>query len=143
MPTAISILALERIARRSDNAAVRRRIEQGRAYLLQRRCRDGGWNHGSTRALGYDSDSYPETTGVALLALHASNASDMASAEAVAERHLSACKSTEAGAWLVLGLTARGKRAELPRHESHGTTMEIALTALAESAIEGRNPFLA
>src|SRR5258707_1040759 len=48
-PTALSILALERIAKTpsSDNnaqtlARMKSRLDQGRAFLMARRCRDGG-----------------------------------------------------------------------------------------------------
>jgi hypothetical protein len=142
MPTAISLLALENLNREEEDPVARRRIAEGRAFLLARRCRDGGWNHGSTRALGYDSDSYPETTGAALLALHDSDAPEMASAIAVAERHLSACRSLEAASWLTLGLIARGRAIASPELAGHGSTNEVAIAALAESASSGRNPFL-
>src|SRR5579885_1078218 len=90
-PTALSILAMEKFARITGSSAWHDRIEQGRSFLLSRRCRDGGWNHGSTAALGYDSDSYPETTGVALLALHDSRAPGLDAAESTAIRHLEKC----------------------------------------------------
>lgn len=141
-PTALSILALEKLDRQKSEASIRERIAQGRAFLLARRCRDGGWNHGSTRALGYDSDSYPETTGVAVLALHGADAAAMDGAVGVAERHLANCKSQEAASWLTLGLLARGRRPSLSALNGHGGTTEIALAMLARVASEGRNIFL-
>jgi hypothetical protein len=142
-PTAISILALEKISRQAEAPAVRERIVQGREFLLARRCRDGGWNHGSTKALGYDSDSYPETTGTALLALHGSDAPEMTAAVAVAEKHLAGCRSLEAASWLTLGLLARGRRPVLPDLADHGGTNEIALASLAQSAVAGKNLLVA
>jgi len=143
IPTAISLLALGKVAGRADDARVRERIAQGRSFLLARRCRDGGWNHGSTKALGYDSDSYPETTGAALLALHESDAAEMKDVVEVAQRHLKACRSLEAASWLTMGLLARGFRAVLPELPDHGGTNELAIAALAKSAAGGRNVFLA
>jgi hypothetical protein len=141
-PTALSILALEKLDRQKSDARTRDRIAQGRAFLLARRCRDGGWNHGSTRALGYDSDSYPETTGLAVLALHGSDAAEMDTAVRAAELHLANCKSQEAANWLALGLLARGRRPSLTGLDGHGGTTEIALAMLARAASEGRNMFL-
>jgi hypothetical protein len=142
-PTALSILAMKKFASATGQAEWGARIEQGRQYLLARRCRDGGWNHGSTRALGYDSDSYPETTGIALLALHDSTAGELGKAEEIALRHLASCRSCEGASWLRLALLARGRAVpgDIPR--GHGGTVEIALAQLAEAAGEGRNLFLA
>jgi hypothetical protein len=142
IPTAISILALEKLGREDSGSELSGRVAQGRAFLLARRCRDGGWNHGSTKALGYDSDSYPETTGIALLALHDSAAPEISGAVTRGEQHLAMCQSREAADWLTLGLLVHGRKAAAPRLAAHGTTMEIALSALADTARHGRNFFL-
>src|ERR1700692_848568 len=116
-PTAISLLALEKLEkakRGGDSAGLKKRIDQGRSFLLARRCRDGGWNHGSTQALGYDSDSYPETTGMALLALHGTSGPEVTAGLARGEQHLAACQSSEAASWLRLGLGAHGQTTPAP-----------------------------
>jgi hypothetical protein len=136
----MSVLALGKLA--GSDSRVRDRIGQGQSFLLARRCRDGGWNHGSTKALGYDSDSYPETTGIALLALHGSNAPEMKQGVEVAQRHLASCRSLEAASWLTLGLLARGCQTVLPQLPDHGGTNELAIAALAQSAAAGKNMFL-
>jgi hypothetical protein len=164
-PTAVSILALQKLERRggrADHANLMKRIDQGRGFLLARRCRDGGWNHGSTRALGYDSDSYPETTGLVLLALHGISGPEVAQGLVRGEQHLAVCRSSEAASWLRLGLGAHGRTVLAPRageeppaagrpsepfdgatsQPMHGGAMEIALAALADAAQTGRNPFL-
>ena len=111
IPTAVSVLALEKIGKRRSalTTVLCKRIEQGRSFLLARRCRDGGWNHGSTRALGYDSDSYPETTGIALLALHGVSGPDVTQGLERGRTALAACQSSEAASWLRLGLGAHGR----------------------------------
>lgn len=141
MPTALSILAMERAGREFGMPRVQRRIEEGRAFLLVRRCRDGGWNHGSTHALGYDSDSYPETTGMAVLALHGSRDPSMKIGIAAAERHLASSKSLEATGWLTLALTAAGRKPERPTFEigPEAGTMALAVATLASAALEGRH----
>ncbi len=142
VPTALSILALEKLERENADPALERRVESGRGFLLARRCHDGGWNHGSTKALGYDSDSYPETTGVALLALHGSQAPEIPSALARAEEHLAACRSHEAASWLTLGLMVHGRTPAVPSLTMRGSVMEMALAAIREAALQGRNLFL-
>jgi hypothetical protein len=117
-------------------------VAQGQAFLLGRRCRDGGWNHGSSKALGYDSDSYPETTGLALLALQGVRREEVLQGVARAEQHLASCRSQEAASWLRLALLAHGRKPLVPVLPSRGETMDLALAALAEAAGEGRNVFL-
>jgi hypothetical protein len=145
-PTALSLLALDKFSRETGRAQIRERIEQGREFLLARRCRDGGWNHGSTHALGYDSDSYPETTGIAVLALHSESPQRMAQAMEVAERQLQNCNSLEAASWLTLALLAHGRTptpvSVCPHGGAHGGTAEIALSVLARAASAGRNLFV-
>jgi len=159
-PTALSVLALQKLAKRRGelaNSVLKKRIDEGLSYLLARRCRDGGWNHGSTRALGYDSDSYPETTGLVLLALHGLNDPLVTRGLARGEQHLAVCQSSEGASWLRLGLGAHGRAPLAPSAAGripnqtgdganvpamHGGVMEIALAALADAAQEGRNSFL-
>lgn len=141
-PTALSILALKKLSRqRYPVSGLEIRMEQGRAFLLDRRCRDGGWNHGSTRALGYDSDSYPESTGLALLALEGTPG-DLAGGIARGEQHLATARSREAADWLRLGLMAQGRKRPAPTLPLHGGTMGLAVAALAEAAATGNNLFL-
>jgi hypothetical protein len=158
-PTALSVLALQKLAKRGspeNRSDLKKRIDQGLSYLLARRCRDGGWNHGSTRALGYDSDSYPETTGLALLALHGVDDPQVTQGVARGEQQLAVCQSSEGVSWLRMGLGAHG-RAPLPPAAGRvpnqtgdnasvpamrGGVMELALAALADAAQAGKNSFL-
>jgi hypothetical protein len=68
-PTAHALMALRSVARRGKYAGLGERISMGQAMLLERRCRDGGWNYGNRRVLGSDLPSQPETTALALMAL--------------------------------------------------------------------------
>src|SRR5712692_4194630 len=68
-PTAHALMALRRAARRVEDAVLSVRIDTGERMLLERRCRDGGWNSGNRRVPGADLPSYPETTALALMAL--------------------------------------------------------------------------
>ena len=143
-PTALTILALEKAARQGLGPNPAKRLESGRFYLWSRVCRDGGWNHGSTRALGYDSDSYPETTGVALLGLHGASAPELSAAIAAAERHLSTCRSVEGVSWLRLGLLAQSRPLPVatPDLPPCRGVMDNALWLLADRAASGSNAFL-
>jgi hypothetical protein len=143
VPTSLTILALGKVERRYPGGRVRERIEQGRRFLLDRRCEDGGWNHGSSRALGFQSDSYPETTGIALLALAGTHRSRLENSVAKAEEHLRSCRSPEGSSWLRLGLLAQGRPApeaspEMPAR----AVLDSAVSILADQAQRGRNVFL-
>jgi len=141
-PTALTFLALQKLNTSTGDAQIQQRLAEGRAFLLARRCRDGGWNHGSTQALGYDSDSYPETTGIALLALHGSKATEIGNALDVAERHLMQSHSLEATSWLTLGLLAHGRSPAEVSVMPHQGTVAVSLAAIAAAARQGRNPFV-
>ena len=144
-PTALTILALEKVQRRRPEEAIRKRIETGRQFLLNRMCRDGGWNHGSSRALGYEANSYPETTGLALLALHGTSSPRLARSLAFAEESFRRCRTAEGLSWLRLGLLAHGRTLSVNdklKLVSRRTVVDAALCILAEAAGRGKNVFL-
>lgn len=142
-PTCFGLLAAEKSARSQPSVELSQRAGAARQYLLSHTCRDFGWNHGSTKALGYDSDSYPETTGQALLALHGVPAARLQRSFECAQRHFESSRSLEALCWLKLGFLAHGlKVPDRPIPPGHGSVMEIALKILAEAAANGRNIFL-
>lgn len=107
IPTALSMLALHKD--KPSRERHRHLLEDASNYLLARQCRDGGWNHGSSQALGYDSDSYPETTGLALLALRGARGPAIDRALAVAEHHAADCSTREGADWIRLALAAHGR----------------------------------
>ena len=115
--------------------------QQGRGYLLARRCEDGGWNHGSSSALGFQAVSYPETTGIALTALRGTGGEGMQKSIARAREHFAACRSAEGLGWLRLGLLAQnaGMPAAGPAVPER-TLMDAAIGILAERARQGRSP---
>jgi hypothetical protein len=135
MPTAMSLLALkkEQAARPSD--AIKERIVGGTQYLLLHSCKEGGWNHGSTHALGYESSAYPETTGVALLALRGVKSPEVDRGIAQAQKFFQEAHPAGA-AWLRLGLIAQGRSApalQVPPHTRKVNVMDEALNRLNES----------
>ncbi len=133
-PTSLTIVALKQIQKKDRREAIAARIREGQRYLLSRVCADGGWNHGSSKALGYDSDSYPETTGIALLALAGLDSPKIRAGITRAERHLENCPSWEAFCWLRLGLAAHGKTSAPARtFTEHPGVIEVSLRILAES----------
>jgi hypothetical protein len=146
IPTSLGLLAFERAIVRDQKAArngdrkLQQRVESGREFLYARICADGGWNHGSNRALGRDGDSYPETTGLALTALYrAPVCAEMERAKSAARRHLRECRTAEGVAWLRMGLAAHGEVARATNEPAPRTTMDAALTAMASAP---RNPLL-
>lgn len=142
-PTSLAILALEKCYWDRPSPILRERIEAARAFLLSRRCADGGWNYGAPVALGYRSGAYPETTGQALVALRGVDPSMLQSAFALANRFLQAGQPAAATAWLRLGLLAHR---QLPASDSCAappsrTVPDAALSFLATAAEQGNNVF--
>lgn len=69
-PTSYAMLALRATGLRIAPAEAKDRLDLGQRMLLERRCKDGGWNYGNRRVLDVNLESFPETTAAALLALH-------------------------------------------------------------------------
>lgn len=143
-PTSFSLLALAAIQRADSGADLTERIEAGRRYLLDRICHDGGWNHGSARALGYESASYPETTGLALLALHGHNSPEVERGIAAARTHWKKCRTVNGLAWLTMGLHAHGDSVPLDPFQAAPCRdlTDVAVSLLASAAADGRNVLL-
>lgn len=143
-PTSVSVLALERVATQSRVAGIRERVEGGRRYLLNHMCSNGGWNHGGVRPLGYESNPYPETTGMALAALRGVNSPKVLRSLSLARRYLQQCRSADALNWLRLGLLAHNQLPAgfyPPDAIAYRTVPESSL-ALLVSAVAGGTPLL-
>ena len=147
-PTALSMLALGKALRLDPSSGMHRRLQgrlqMGASFLLRHACGDGGWNYGAPRALGFEAHSYPETTGIALLALHGIDSSEVRKACALAQIQLSASHSSEAESWLRLGLLAHRRLSPdtPPPKRPHPTVQNAALALLASAAQSGSNIFL-
>jgi hypothetical protein len=143
-PTSFSVLALSKVARRQPQPLLDRRVQAGCQYLLQHMCDGGGWNHGSVKALGYPSQAYPETTGLALAALRGVNAPQVNTSIALACRFLAECRSADAWNWLRLGLLLHDKLpagAAPPAPLKRRTVPELALDMMVTAAAAGRPGF--
>jgi len=133
-PTSLAVLALLKEEGRKSSPDVRARIEAGRRFLIARACAEGGWNHGSTRDLGYDSGAYPETTGMALAALRGVRHAQVEKGLAVARGFMDRCRSADAQNWLTLGLQAHGETPAAPATQAAFRTVpEAALSVLASA----------
>ncbi|HEY1221138.1 MAG: prenyltransferase/squalene oxidase repeat-containing protein [Bryobacteraceae bacterium] len=143
-PTSLGILALGRENRLHPAPGLESRIDEGRRFLINRMCKGGGWNHGSTRALGYESSAYPETTGMALAALRGCHGRETDQSLAVALRFLDGCHSADALNWLRLGLAAHARMPAgytPPPGIAYRTVPEIATCVLADGAVAGKCAF--
>lgn len=68
-PTSHAVRALALSEPHARMKGLRERIEEGARLILDRQCRDGGWNYGNKRVLGEDLESFPECTALALIGL--------------------------------------------------------------------------
>ncbi|RME29451.1 MAG: hypothetical protein D6798_00015 [Deltaproteobacteria bacterium] len=141
-PTAFAMLSLRRTGRDPE------RLAQGQRLLLDRQCRDGGWNYGNPNVYGADLDSHLDATGWALLALSPDPAVDRGFSV------LAGC--LQRPSTLNLSLAALASEAHgrdpmpflellAPRVTPRGARGRVDLTAMACAAlrlqVEGTNAF--
>jgi Prenyltransferase and squalene oxidase repeat len=69
-PTAYALTALKKLRPHVQSALAEDRIRQGELLLYDRMCKGGGWNYGNSVVLGEELPPYPDTTAIALIALH-------------------------------------------------------------------------
>lgn len=67
-PTSYSLMALKipTTLQRDEMVEVLKRAD---GFILEHACKDGGWNHGNDRTLGFDQPAYVVTSAEALVAL--------------------------------------------------------------------------
>ena len=128
-PTAQALVALKKVAKNYRSPEIDRRVAEGEALLLSRRCSDGGWNCGNPNVLNYDLPSYPETTALALLGLQGRSSEEVGEAVALAGRYRVETRSSLARAWLVIALRCHGGDPE-PAGEESSTSTDVMLSAL-------------
>ncbi len=142
-PTTMSLLALsDQITRNGDNQ-LRSYVSEAQEFILSRRCSDGGWNHGGSRYRSQNASSYPEMTGMALLALRGADPSALLFPLQRACEFVHSPASSEALSWLQLGLWAHGRdylalKTQLPCR----TIRDISLRLLALAGKSKTNKLL-
>jgi hypothetical protein len=142
-PTALSALTLLRAAQQRNRPDLKELADQSCAYLLSRRCMDSGWNHGGSSTRSEDAISYPETTGLALLALRAASVSLPAQSVALATRFAAQPGSIEGLSWIQLALESPADSIpDPPQIPLPRTTRDCALRLLLLQARQRRNVFL-
>lgn len=137
-PTAHALMALRCAVGHAghsqvSNPEVASRMAAGTRMLLERRCRDGGWNYGNRRVLGVDLPSYPETTAMALMALDGHASVAWGAALNHVERMWRETRSPLARAWLAACLLQY--RGERPEPTVAGSRVEDDIVVAAVGAI--------
>jgi hypothetical protein len=128
-PTAQALVALKKVSKNYRSTELDRRVSDGEALILSRRCSDGGWNCGNPNVLNYDLRSYPETTALALLGLQGRSRAELDQALALAVRFRAETRSSLARAWLVIALRCHGGDPQ-PAGQDASASTDIMLTAL-------------
>lgn len=126
-PTAHAIVALRLAA--AHHPGVEARVRDAEELILTRKCRDGGWNYGSRRALGIDLPSYPETTALALLGLQA-RGSELGTEIGHARELFEQTRSRLARAWLSIALRSLGEETPAAEGDPGDDLLLAALEAM-------------
>lgn len=147
-PTAYALLALKRLRATLPERSAAARIDMGERMILDRACREGGWNYGNSVVLGEELWPYPDTTALALLALQGRASEEIEAGLTALSRMLEENRSLLAVSLATLCLRAYDRpveafQAEVSAREGPGTAMfetrPIALAALA--LVEGEAPW--
>jgi hypothetical protein len=128
-PTVHTLIALKKVAGRYPSAELDRRVREGEALILSRRCSDGGWNCGNPNVLNFDLPSYPESTALALIGLQGRSSAELGSPLEVARRFRRETKSSLARIWLTIALRNYGDAIEPPSEEAR-TSNDVLLASL-------------
>ena len=128
-PTVQALVALKKVSKNYPSSQLDRRVRDGEALILSRRCSDGGWNCGNPNVLNYDLPSYPETTALALLGLQGRRREELAEPLALAARFRAETRSSLARAWLVIALRCHGGDPQ-PAGPDASNSADVMLTAL-------------
>jgi hypothetical protein len=143
IPTSLAVCALSRQRRGKYGGEIEKRVKEARQFLLSRQCPDQGWNHGGLFRAGEVPASYPETTGIALVALAGAAGPEIEAALKCGERHARSPRSSEGENWLRLGLRAHGRNVPPCEAEYRDWTVnQVALRIISEAAEAGSNPFV-
>jgi hypothetical protein len=137
-PTAQALVALKKVSKKNRSPELDRRVNEGEALLLSRRCSDGGWNQGNPNVLNYDLPSYPETTALALLGLQGRSRAELDQPLALAARFRAETRSSLARAWLVIALRCHGGDPQ-PAGQDASASTDVMLTALEALGHPGGN----
>lgn len=139
-PTAAAVLALSAAAIQTRDESLRHHAELAKRYILSRRCSDHGWNHGGTSYRSPNASSYPEMTGMALLALSGISDAELQQSIARAEEFLENPGSMEGLSWLQMGLITRNRnRLDVSAAFPCRTTRDVSLRLLALGAMSASN----
>jgi hypothetical protein len=128
-PTVHALVALKQASAKLSRSELRSRVQMGEAQLMDVRSRDGGWNYGSPAALGVDLPSYPETTGLALVALQGRG--NLGKAFDLARRQMGETPSPMARAWLTIAMRLHGVKPEELKGDPQSDLMITGIEALA------------
>ncbi len=143
IPTALTSIALTRAGHQLNRPHLVAMGAECCMYLLGRRCIDHGWNHGGSKVRSENARSYPETTGIALLALRAAAVEQPARSLALAKEFSNQPHSMEGLSFIQMAIGSPVNPVpDPPQLPKIRTTLDIALRLTALSAQRGSNPFL-
>jgi len=142
-PTALATLVLMRAAQQKKRPELTQLAASTCSYLLSRRCPDQGWNHGGSSTRSEDANSYPETTGLALLALRAARVRLPRDSVALATQFTANPESIEGLSWIQLALESPGKTIPDPeRLPPPRTIRDCSLRLILLRSRQDKNVFL-